>query len=122
MKKVRVLILGTGGMATTHAEAYAGIDDAEVVAGVDVNADALRTFCDRFDIETRFDSLEDALDWGEFDAVSNVTPDALHHRQPCHCCTLANMFFVKNRWRQITRTPAKWPKPQLRSASSTWSI
>ncbi|MEP1209826.1 MAG: Gfo/Idh/MocA family oxidoreductase [Rhizobiaceae bacterium] len=80
MTKVRILILGTGGMAKSHAEAYAAMDTVELVAGVDVNEQALQDFCDLHAIEHRFTSLQQALDWGDFDAVSNVTPDALHHK------------------------------------------
>ena len=30
-------------------------------------------------IDRQFGSVEDALAWGEFDAVANVTPDRIHH-------------------------------------------
>ncbi|MEP0940645.1 MAG: Gfo/Idh/MocA family oxidoreductase [Rhizobiaceae bacterium] len=76
---MRLLILGTGGMAKAHVEAYQKIGNVEIVAGVDVNEDALSTFCDTHGIRHRFASLEAALEWGAFDAASNVTPDALHY-------------------------------------------
>jgi len=72
-------MLGTGGMARNHADAYASMDDVKLVAGVDSRADALNAFCNDFDIEHRFNSLDDALIWGQFDAASNVTPDSVHH-------------------------------------------
>ncbi len=75
---VRVLIVGTGGMANAHAEAYAAMDGVAVVAGVDRNPDNLRTFSEKHGIARGFDSVIDAIAWGEFDAVSNVTPDAVH--------------------------------------------
>lgn len=78
MSATRLLIVGTGGMAASHAEAYAANPDATVVAGVDRNPDALAAFCDRFGIGHRFASVEDAIGWGGFDAASNVTPDAVH--------------------------------------------
>jgi predicted dehydrogenase len=77
---IRVLIVGTGGMARNHAEAYAEIDGVTVVAGVDPRAAQLRAFQDEFDIPHGFASVEEAIAWGAFDAVSNVTPDAIHHR------------------------------------------
>ena len=77
---VRILIIGTGGMARTHAEAYRDIDGAEVVAGVDTRAENLAAFQADFDVPHGFASVEAALAWGEFDAVSNVTPDQVHHR------------------------------------------
>ncbi|MFU8825750.1 Gfo/Idh/MocA family protein [Yoonia sp.] len=76
----RVLIVGTGGMANAHVEAYRTIPDVQVVGGVDTSAENLAAFCEQWDVPHRFASVNDALAWGEFDAVSNVTPDAVHHR------------------------------------------
>lgn len=76
---LRLLILGTGGMARNHAEAFAAIPGVSVVAGVDTNADRLAAFCTAHDVPQGFSSLQAALDWGGFDAVANVTPDAAHH-------------------------------------------
>jgi predicted dehydrogenase len=73
------LILGTGDWANRHAQEYAAIEDAMVVAAVDSRPDVLRVFLETHDIEQGFSSLEEALAWGEFDAASNVTPDAVHH-------------------------------------------
>jgi predicted dehydrogenase len=75
---VRLLILGTGGMANTHAKAFAAIPGVVLTAGVDTRADVLAAFCDRHGIARRFTTLDSALDWGGFDAVANVTPDAAH--------------------------------------------
>lgn len=77
--KVRLLILGTGGMAANHAEHFRKIKGVELVAGVDTRPEPLAVFCDRFAIPNRFPSLQQALDWGQFDAVTNVTPDAAHY-------------------------------------------
>ena len=77
---IRVLIVGTGTMARDHAAAYAAIEGAEVVAGVDPHAENLAAFNAKYGISHGFASVQDALAWGQFDAVSNVTPDAIHHR------------------------------------------
>ncbi|WP_108814005.1 Gfo/Idh/MocA family protein [Loktanella sp. Alg231-35] len=77
---IRVLIVGTGNMAHDHAKAYAAMDDVTIVGGVDPNAANLAAFAAEFGILHRFSSVEDAIVWGEFDAASNVTPDAIHHR------------------------------------------
>ncbi len=78
-KPVRILILGTGGMANHHAEHYAKIPGVSVVAGIDTNADRLAAFKTKFGMEQGFTSVEQALAWGKFDAVSNVTPDPVHY-------------------------------------------
>ena len=77
---LRVLIVGTGGMANAHAECFAAIEGVEVVGGVDTSPERLAEFCDKHEIPHRFASLDEALAWGEFDAATNVTPDAVHHR------------------------------------------
>lgn len=75
---IRLLILGTGGMANNHAENFAKIPGVELVAGVDTRAEQLGAFCTKHKIAHQFTSLDDALTWGAFDAVTNVTPDAAH--------------------------------------------
>ncbi len=79
MSDIRLLIVGTGGMANAHAEAYAAMPGVQVVAGVDTSAERLAAFQARHGIPHGFSSVADALAWGEFDAASNVTPDAVHH-------------------------------------------
>ncbi|MDO9638815.1 MAG: Gfo/Idh/MocA family oxidoreductase [Pseudotabrizicola sp.] len=75
---VRLLILGTGGMANNHAEGFAAIDGVELVGGVDTRPAPLAAFCEKHNIPNGFASVSEALDWGQFDAVTNVTPDGVH--------------------------------------------
>ncbi len=79
MSELRILIVGTGGMANGHAEAYAAMPGVKVVAGVDTSAERLAAFNAKHGIPHAFSSVQDALAWGQFDAVSNVTPDPVHH-------------------------------------------
>lgn len=78
-KSVRIAILGTGAMARSHVEAYKSISGAKIVAAVDTRPEILKEFCDTHDISMAFNSIDALLEWGEFDAVSNVTPDPAHH-------------------------------------------
>ena len=75
---MRIAILGTGEMARGHVEAYQAMDGVEVVAGIDTNRDRLAAFNETHGIPNGFTSIDEALAWGEFDAVSNVTPDGAH--------------------------------------------
>ena len=77
-KPVRLLILGTGGMANNHAEAFARIEGVSLVAGIDTRPEQLAEFCAKHGIGRGFASISEALEWGGFDAVTNVTPDAAH--------------------------------------------
>lgn len=79
MQPVRLLILGTGGMAKTHAENFAAIPGVTLVAGIDTRAEQLATFQATHTIPHGFPSVQDAIGWGAFDAVTNVTPDAAHY-------------------------------------------
>ncbi|WP_417308241.1 Gfo/Idh/MocA family protein [Devosia sp.] len=76
---MRLVILGTGGMAATHAKAFSEIEGVDVVGGVDVDPGRLDRFNAEHGIPMGFNSLAAALHWGEFDAVANVTPDGVHH-------------------------------------------
>lgn len=78
MTDIRLLIVGTGGMANAHAEAFAAIKGVKLVAGVDTDPKRLAAFCKKHKVANGFASVDEALDWGAFDAVSNVTPDAVH--------------------------------------------
>lgn len=76
---MRLLILGTGGMASQHAKHFGAIEGVEIVAGVDIDPIRLEAFNAAHSIPRAFPSLDAALEWGEFDAVANVTPDSVHH-------------------------------------------
>lgn len=76
---VRLLILGTGGMAASHADGFRAIPGVELVAAVDLSRERLKAFRVKYGIARGFDSFEAALAWGEFDAIANVTPDGVHH-------------------------------------------
>jgi predicted dehydrogenase len=76
---MRLIILGTGGMANSHAKHFAAIEGVELVGGVDVDPNRLEKFNATHSIPNGFSSLDAAIAWGEFDAVANVTPDSIHH-------------------------------------------
>ncbi len=78
-KPVRILILGTGGMAANHADSFKEIEGVTLVGGIDTRPAQLAEFCDRYGIAGRFASIDEAIAWGQFDAVTNVTPDAAHY-------------------------------------------
>ena len=79
MKPIRLLVLGTGGMANTHAMNFATMSGVELVAAVDVDQVRVQAFALRHAITKTFTSLDEAIAWGEFDAVTNVTPDKIHY-------------------------------------------
>ncbi len=76
---MRLLILGTGGMANSHAENFSSIPGVELVAAVDVDPALATAFAERHGIAKVFTDLDAAIAWGAFDAATNVTPDRVHH-------------------------------------------
>ncbi len=79
-KKLRVAIIGCGGISQTHLDAYKNIPEVEIVAGVDILQERL----DR--METKWGLPKKALfkDWKEMlkkikpDAVDICTPNGVH--------------------------------------------
>ncbi|MBX0322852.1 Gfo/Idh/MocA family oxidoreductase [Halomicroarcula sp. F13] len=77
---VRIGAIGLGGLGRRECRQYAGFDDVELVAGVDVAAEARTTFEDSFD-RPAYESVGELLAGhaDELDAVSVCTPHTLHH-------------------------------------------
>lgn len=94
-RPVRIMILGTGGMAGAHATHFNEFEGVEVVAGVDVNKAQLDKFCKTHGIGHAFTDLGEALAWGEFDAVANVTPDHVHHSTTLQCLAAGKHVFCE---------------------------
>ena len=82
---MRLLIIGTGKMANQHANRFAAIPGVHLVGAVDTDPDRLSQFCALHKIERQFSSTEEALAWDDFDAVTNVTPDAVHYATTMAC-------------------------------------
>jgi predicted dehydrogenase len=82
---VRVAIIGTGGMANSHAKKYKEVPGCTVVACVDVSRERVEKFAADHGIPNVFNSVDELLAWNQFDAVSIVTPDAFHAAQSIQC-------------------------------------
>lgn len=64
MKKLRIGIIGTGGIANSHAAAYLKMDDVEIVAGADIIDGKARAFLDRHGLTGAkdFNNTQEMLD------------------------------------------------------------
>ncbi|WP_276353866.1 Gfo/Idh/MocA family protein [Cohnella caldifontis] len=80
-RRIRIGIIGTGGIARFHAEAYQKLDYADVVAVADVVPGRARQFADSLGLTeaASFDSHEELLKL-DLDGVSICTPNVSHHR------------------------------------------
>ena len=79
-RRVRLGLVGLGGHGRTIQDAAAEVDGIEVVAVYDLNEGETATAARRFSCDP-VRSYEDMLKRDDLDAVSLVTPNALHRRQ-----------------------------------------
>jgi predicted dehydrogenase len=74
----RLLLLGTGGIAAHHAGEFSAVPECEIVACADPVIGRAAAFAEKHGIKLSFESLDEAIAWGEFDAAINATPDKVH--------------------------------------------
>ncbi|SDR72350.1 Gfo/Idh/MocA family oxidoreductase [Actinopolymorpha singaporensis] len=79
MRRRRAAIVGTGGIAGTHARALrAYADQVEIVAATDLDAGRLAAFTSQWEIPGRYPSLGDLLAAEQPDLVHLCTPPGAH--------------------------------------------
>lgn len=84
--KVRVAILGTGGIARVHAEALkAEASRVDVVAAVDLRAEAASAFAERYDIPRTYPDVEALLAAERPDIVHVCTSPRSHAELSIRC-------------------------------------
>src|ERR1700716_4241888 len=77
--RIRFGIVGTGGIANTHAAGLAALgDDAEIVACCDVDPSRAANFAERWGVRHQYDSARAMLDAGQIDVVCVCTPHPQH--------------------------------------------
>jgi predicted dehydrogenase len=77
--RVRVCLVGAGRAGKVHANSLVHhIPLARLACIVEAVPETLNEAGDQFGVETRFASLEAALDWGQFEAVVITTPTFTH--------------------------------------------
>lgn len=77
-KTVRVLLLGTGGIAMQHITEFGQVADCAIIACADAVPGRAAEFAAAHRLERAFESLDAAIAWGQFDAAINATPDGVH--------------------------------------------
>lgn len=74
----RLLLLGTGGIASQHIEEFGKVESCKIVACADAVPGRAEAFAKANGIKHHFEGLDAALAWGKFDAAINATPDGVH--------------------------------------------
>lgn len=77
-KKVRLAIIGTGGMAHRHAECFSTVPGCQLVAACDVLPERAKAFAEKFAIPNVYSDSAMLLAKADIDAVSIVAPDPFH--------------------------------------------
>ncbi len=79
-EKLRIGIIGTGGIAHAHANAYKTFDDVEIVAGADIIPGKARAFLDEFGWTdaTAYESCDELCKRDDIDAVSICSYNSQH--------------------------------------------
>ena len=78
MSKVRIGIIGCGSIGSVHADSYAKVADAEVVAMCDILPEKLKEKAARHNVAKTYENYHDLLADPEIDAVSVCVPNCMH--------------------------------------------
>lgn len=94
-RKIRVGLIGTGGIAAVHANCYQSLhDQAEVVAICDIAEERVAAFAERFQIPQTYTNYHDVIARSDVDMIDICTPPhvhgeitlaALHAGKPVYC-------------------------------------
>ena len=79
-KRLKTAVIGVGYLGRFHAQKYRQIEESELVAVVDSNADAARKVADELGVEAVAD-YRSVID--RVDAISIAVPTPLHHAVAC---------------------------------------
>jgi predicted dehydrogenase len=77
-KKLRVAIIGCGGISQTHLGAFQTMPEVEIVAGVDIDPDRLTIMKDKWGVNHVYKDWKTMLKEVKPDAVSVCTPNGVH--------------------------------------------
>jgi len=77
---IKLAIIGTGGMANTHAKNFGSMKSVRIVACCDINEKRVKDFAEKYSIKNWFTDVDKMLDSIKLDAVSVVTSDDSHYK------------------------------------------
>lgn len=87
MKKHRIAMVGTGGIAGVHMRGIQGglADRLECVAAVDIDEDRVKNFCAEYNVPKWYTNVTDMLEAEQPDFVDVATPPASHKTISIEC-------------------------------------
>ncbi|MBT3603084.1 MAG: Gfo/Idh/MocA family oxidoreductase, partial [Candidatus Latescibacteria bacterium] len=78
MSKLKVGIIGVGGIAGSHLPGWAASEHAELVAGSDVNPDVLKSWGEKQGITKLVTDANDLINDPDIDIIDVCTPNNYH--------------------------------------------
>lgn len=78
MSPVRVALIGTGGIAGVHLDAYSKLNEAEVVAVCDIVPEKAESASQKWGVQKWFTDYRKVIELPEVEAVDICTPHAFH--------------------------------------------
>ncbi|MFA6814787.1 MAG: Gfo/Idh/MocA family oxidoreductase [Lentisphaeria bacterium] len=82
-KKIRIALIGCGGISASHINAMKQIPEIELVAGCDINPERLLWFTEQTGITAVYENWDDMLKEENIDAVDVCTPNGVHCPAVC---------------------------------------
>jgi len=76
--KVKVGVIGLGLQGIRHVDAYAHMDDVELLSLCDINKERLLEVANKYGVKSIYTDYRDMIDREDIDAVSIALPDHLH--------------------------------------------
>lgn len=77
-KKLRIGIIGTGGISHVHMVGYNVLENVEVVAACDINESRVMEFCEKYGVKKLYTDYNEMLRLEELDGVSVCTWNNSH--------------------------------------------
>ena len=95
MAKLKVGIIGLGGIARAHCLAISTLDNVEVVAVADLFEEKRSEYMEKYDIPKGYPSHTELLKDDEVEAVAVVLGHQLHHRLTVDACNAGKHVLVE---------------------------
>lgn len=95
-QRIKLCMIGAGRVGKNHSYAIKRhIPDGDIVALVDPAVDVRNATGDEFEVPNRFDSLEQAVNAVQFDAVIITTPTFTHQQLACDSAGYGKHVFLE---------------------------
>lgn len=95
MDKLKVGIIGLGGIAKAHCDAIATLDNVEVVAVADLMEENRQRYMEQYNIPRGYTTHTELLADDEVEAVAVVLGHQLHHRLTIDACNAGKHVLVE---------------------------